>query len=323
MRTRTLLAMCAIAWALACGRQAVQPSPPPASGNTPVPLVASMTIARAEQRGTGRAGAIHAYRHDDRWLETRRHEQSELAVRVPECSPSRILVWPQAWRWVRSTSWRPIPAGRSSRLSWSSPMAPIVWWGNPRIRAANREHLVLVVSGTSSGQLATSEYDGTYRLFGLAGDVTLRVSKPGYVSIDRRVTVTDDDVSDFAMTTVDPLRNVAGEYVATFTADPTCQPALPSDGRERRYNATITQNGPQFRVTFRDAEFVVSGGPGNGFTGRVAPNAIPFYIADGYYEAFPDVVEKLGTSRFFRSRVRGTWQRSGTISLLFSVAGSP
>ena len=74
---------------------------------------------------------------------------------------------------------------------------------------------VAVVSGIGSGPTATTDYDGQYRLSGVAGAVQIKVSKPGYVDLVKSFTASQNDVLDFPEARqTQAIPSVSGSYVA-------------------------------------------------------------------------------------------------------------
>ena len=68
-----------------------------------------------------------------------------------------------------------------------------------------------------------------------------------------------------------PPPNYAGTYTLTI-GDGTCG-SLPVAARQRSYTATVVLNWPSFQVTLGGADFVLSEGKGNSFSGVVEPRS--------------------------------------------------
>lgn len=179
-----------------------------------------------------------------------------------------------------------------------------------------RDAAVTVTSGIGAGLSSTTDDNGRYTLFGVAGPVAIRVTKNGYATVSEPLTADAAGVLDFAITQLGVV-DISGTYSMTLTADPACpaegtQPgALPNELRQRQYVATITQAGATFRATLSGVPFVVSAGRGNGFSGRVEPGQVSFSIGDGYYTPYPDLIESLGPNGVFLVAGFGTIKRSG------------
>jgi hypothetical protein len=122
------------------------------------------------------------------------------------------------------------------------------WLGNPLYGAS-----VQVMRGIGAGLTAVTRGDGSYRLFGVAGDIQLMVSKSAYQTIQQSRAVDSNTTLNFDMVTIDPVPQFAGTYTLRITADPACpitgDQALPADARDRRYPATIVQ--PDLRLVVK------------------------------------------------------------------------
>ncbi len=139
---------------------------------------------------------------------------------------------------------------------------------------------VEVVAGTGTGLSTVTDAYGRYRLYGVAGNVGIRVSKEGYATANGSLFVDLHFSLNVAITPVQQ-RDISGDYVLVVTAASSCT-SLPDDAKRRRYTATITQTGPMFKVVLSDAVFTVQthsfgiGAIGNGFSGHVEPSRITF-----------------------------------------------
>jgi hypothetical protein len=178
---------------------------------------------------------------------------------------------------------------------------------------------VSVVSGTGSGLSAITATDGTYRLYGVAGDIQLQVNAPGYVTSTQSLSIAANGVNDFSVTPTGGKPNLTGTYSMTVSANASCAPpgsalyTLPGDVRERHYIATISQMGAKFQVTLSGADFVLKLGRGNSFSGTVLGPSIQFRVNDGYYYGpYPDILESLGPNRYVLINGLGTLTLAGT-----------
>jgi Carboxypeptidase regulatory-like domain len=151
---------------------------------------------------------------------------------------------------------------------------------------------VELLNGSRGVQLAKTDFNGNYRLFGIAGDVEIRASKEGYAEQVNRLVVSGNATSDFVLTQT-TRKDLFGSYQLTVTARSGCN-SLPQEARVRTYAATITQDGPQLTVALSGAGLIA----GN-FTGRVDPSGVTFNIhgIDSYYYYYLigpfDVLEQL------------------------------
>jgi hypothetical protein len=167
---------------------------------------------------------------------------------------------------------------------------------------------ITVQSGVGAGLSTTTDSDGAYRLYGVAGVIQLKFSKPGYVDIIKPFTAVQNDVLDFPEATqTAAIPSLAGTYTLTLTADPACPTVtmnrvapLPDDFRQPRgYAASLTQSGPSLTVTLTGSD-MVSGS--NQFTGRVEPDSVEFQIGSYsyyYYALFNLIAERLSATQQF------------------------
>jgi hypothetical protein len=162
---------------------------------------------------------------------------------------------------------------------------------------------VEATSGQGAGVQTTTAPDGRYRLYGVAGDTTLRVSKEGYQTHTQNLVVTDDTPAlAVPLALVRPRLDISGAYTLTIAADPSCSVGLPEPLRTRSYPAVLTQVGPQVTVTLTGASFAISRrGSGDHFTGRLEPTQLVFSLPrfDSYYYSsygdpyYPNIIEEV------------------------------
>ena len=165
---------------------------------------------------------------------------------------------------------------------------------------------VEVASGVGAGLSATTDATGSYRLYGVAGDATIRVSRLGYEPLERRVTVNAHTSLDFELTLIGPRTEIAGTYDLTIettrcgaSSRPIAEPL-----RRRSYRAVITQAGSTVEVRLAGSRFFVDqAGNGERFHGRVEPDGAVFTLDPAnfgfYYEfvEYPDVAELLSDTK--------------------------
>jgi hypothetical protein len=183
---------------------------------------------------------------------------------------------------------------------------------------------VVVLSGTGAGLSATTDSDGAYRLYGVAGPIQIKCSKPGYDDIVKTFIATQNDVLDFPEAhQTGGVPSLAGTYTLTLTADPGCPTlaqgnvsALPDDFRRpRSYAASVTQDGPSVTVTLTGSQMVAGL---NQFTGRIQSDSIEFQIGSYYnyyyyyYGLSGGVAERLSTTQEFVFGGQLHAQRSGS-----------
>ena len=156
--------------------------------------------------------------------------------------------------------------------------------------------LVQVIAGIGAG-LSSSTAGGTYRLYGVAGDIQVTVSNTSYLTITQAVTVNDNTSLNFDLTPAAPPPDLAGPYTLAITADPACPTtdagALPSVARERRYAATINPTGNQLKVALSGANFAPNSS--NSLDGRLTPDGATIWanVEDYYYSGVRNLAEVL------------------------------
>jgi hypothetical protein len=148
---------------------------------------------------------------------------------------------------------------------------------------------------------AQTDFGGRYVLFGVAGSVRIRISRPDYHTLEQTVHVTSHQSTDFSLTASQPPLSIAGTYTLKITLDTSCVERDPGpEARDRTYTATITHLTPTtVSVTLTGADLVVSRGSGNNFTGLVEPSGATFALeADYYGYDYPDLVEYLSNGTY-------------------------
>jgi hypothetical protein len=145
---------------------------------------------------------------------------------------------------------------------------------------------VEVVGGPFSGRRTVSDFLGSYRFYGVVGNLQIRVSHLEYGSRTLSVDVAPlanprhDAILNFELTSLRHLQSLAGEYRATLRADGSCGATIPAEISERNYLATITQNGSRLNVVLSGAQFgtITPGELGNRFEGRARPDSVEFML---------------------------------------------
>lgn len=150
---------------------------------------------------------------------------------------------------------------------------------------------VTVTAGTGIAQSAKTDYDGSYRLYGVAGTIEISVRKVGYDPVAKTLTLTANDVLDIDVRQTGSIPSLAGSYMLTITPDSNCPSVgnlapLPAElRRPRSYPAVLAQNGASLVVTVSGDGFAP---PSDHFPGRVQPDGVEFTIGDGYFGYGPD-----------------------------------
>jgi hypothetical protein len=179
---------------------------------------------------------------------------------------------------------------------------------------------VSIIGGSGDGLSTTTGGDGRYRLYGVGGDVRIRVTKEGYEPFEQANQVTDHAMVNAELRLLKARRDVSGRYRLTIAAAEGCRLELPEPLRTRNYTATVTMTGNQIDVALEDANFAISGkGQGNQFHGRSEPNALFFTltryddVSYFYYKSYyGDLVEALSPSEFLVVAGKATAFESGS-----------
>ena len=188
-----------------------------------------------------------------------------------------------------------------------------------------------VIRGTGEGLTTTSDFNGRFTFFGLAGDVRIQASKQGYIDAFRDLSVNSIMTDNFELAPARQRKNLAGTYSLTVAASPCFGSGqIPDEIRSRRYTASITQDGRALNVALSGADFIVASGRGDHFSGTIDPaDNVTFSLGDSYYYYFYsttpfDLVERLDDSRsftvagFVTATMRGS-EIAGTLSGSFLV----
>ncbi|HYN10422.1 MAG TPA: hypothetical protein VES67_23745 [Vicinamibacterales bacterium] len=117
--------------------------------------------------------------------------------------------------------------------------------------------LVQVVSGTGAGQSAKSVFNGVYALYGVAGEVQLRASAPGYTTQDFTVTVNSHGTRDVNLVTAGNTADVSGQWTLTVSTSGACSDSWSSEARLREVGAVVKQQGTRLTITFQNVTLFV------------------------------------------------------------------
>jgi len=115
---------------------------------------------------------------------------------------------------------------------------------------------VTVMAGTPSQRSAVTAVNGTFLMLAVSGPQTVAISADGYGTVTRQITIEREFVLDVELQPLVPTADIAGDWQATFEADPSCSKILPPVALARRYRVTFTQQGVSLTVRFSGADFV-------------------------------------------------------------------
>ena len=160
---------------------------------------------------------------------------------------------------------------------------------------------VAVLDGPHKGKSTMTDGAGHYALIGVDGGFTLQVTKDGYESAAKGVTVTQSLNFDVEITPLAINRNISGNWTVTFEPQAGCPSGL--IGNVRRYRASIVQQGAELSITLSGAAFAT---PPH-LTGTIHNLDVSIDLPSGcgsYYYCYygpsspPAVIENLGGNQF-------------------------
>ena len=170
---------------------------------------------------------------------------------------------------------------------------------------------VTVIAGVGSGLTARTNVAGDYELYGAAGLVQIRASKPGYLDTTQQLDVTAHGSLTLELP-ARPVDNYAGVYALSITARD-CSPRFPDAAKRREYIARVEQTGAEVRVSLSAGDFLPRS---DAFAGVVGPTGEirftirPLSVWD--YDG-PDLQERLsdGTILVTLGTIRATSTPAG------------
>ncbi len=174
---------------------------------------------------------------------------------------------------------------------------------------------VTVTSGVGEGLTTLSDATGFYALYGVIGSLQLEVKKEGYRNAIQSLDVTAHRTYDFNMVTERPRTDYRGTYTLTISAASACRwtsGTFPEEAKRRVYTANVEQDGGRLTVTLSDADFIVTNGYGNRFSGFTDPTGtMTFPIGDVWGDEIIrfHIVERFSVGALL---VGGTVTASGT-----------
>jgi hypothetical protein len=157
-----------------------------------------------------------------------------------------------------------------------------------------------VIGGTGEGLTTLTDTTGAYAFYGVAGTIRLHAKKDGYLNRIEELQVTENRALGFEMAVDGQRRDLSGTYALNITAAG-CGSRLPDSAQNRSYVAAVEQKGPQLTVRLSGADFIVTRGYGDHFSGSVsADGKVTLVIGDAYsyyyyyyYYGHFDFVERL------------------------------
>ncbi|HET9370888.1 MAG TPA: hypothetical protein VFO19_11595 [Vicinamibacterales bacterium] len=187
---------------------------------------------------------------------------------------------------------------------------------------------VSVLSGRHTGLKASTDYEGRYYLYGLAGPTELQVIQEGLRPVTHALLVSTDANVDFGLEPLPGYDSLAGTWRLTLEAESTCASVLPAETMFRTLSVAIAQRGSQLSVALDSTGRVVFDDYPQAGIGGVAGDHVDMYFQrDPDAERFPPrwvLMERLSPTRFLGisgplSGTRTGSTVSGTLSGYFSV----
>ena len=161
--------------------------------------------------------------------------------------------------------------------------------------------------------LTTTASAGFFQFYGVAGDIEVRISKPGFQDLTRKLHIARHEWLQFDLVLANERDRLSPRYDLRIRAADECHSVLPEAGLDRKYTAYFNQDGPLVTATLEGATFAVAHNERmNTFSGVVQPDQITFYLSPEFMETFPfpKVFEQVTASTYFAV--------SGTVSARIS-----
>jgi carboxypeptidase family protein len=171
-----------------------------------------------------------------------------------------------------------------------------------------------VIAGTGVGLSATTTSNGSYALYGLAGQVQLQAELGGFEKDRRTIVVNENTNADFALRPTVTPTDLNGNWRLTLTASSGCAPGVPEDAATRTYSATVAQTGTFLRIKLESPAIPAVDVRLDGVVvDRRLTVLLPF--DDFYYAAYGlryySLVETLGASRVLAIAGTARGERAG------------
>jgi hypothetical protein len=164
---------------------------------------------------------------------------------------------------------------------------------------------VRVLSGTGAGLAAKTDFGGNYALYGVAGDVRLSASAPGYVAQEIAATITSHTSRNFALTTTSTSVDVSGQWTTTFRTSSACSNDWSPTLRQREVTAAITKQGTRLTIRFLGPTVLTNFGSGTA-QGRIAGTAFSMTLLfDDYYLIY-SLMERINPTEWVA--IRGSFE---------------
>jgi hypothetical protein len=156
---------------------------------------------------------------------------------------------------------------------------------------------VAVVTGTGAGLSAMTASNGSYALYGVAGEVLVEVGLDGFDKTRQTIVVSGNTTADIALRPTVAPTDLNGSWRMTLSASSGCAPPLPEDAATRSYDATIEQTGTFLRIRLKSPSLQTAEAR---LEGRVVERRLTVLLpSDDFYYAvyglrYYSLVEALG-----------------------------
>lgn len=109
--------------------------------------------------------------------------------------------------------------------------------------------VIEVLSGTGKGLKATTDSEGRYALFGVAGAIRVRTTAEGFAEDVQDLNVIQNEVAPLSLTPLADPVDVSGNWTLTVTPASGCRAGLPDVAKNRTYEMTLSQQGMNLQWT--------------------------------------------------------------------------
>jgi hypothetical protein len=173
---------------------------------------------------------------------------------------------------------------------------------------------VEVVAGTGVGLSATTGSNGSYALYGLAGEVQIEANLDGFERERRTFVVGGHTTADLALRPTVTPTDLNGNWRLTLRASTGCVPAVPEDASTRSYDAAVVQAGTFVRIELKSASLSSTDVR---LEGVVIDRRLTVFLPfdDFYYAAYGlryySLVDTLGPSRVLAIAGTARGERAG------------
>ena len=176
---------------------------------------------------------------------------------------------------------------------------------------------VQVVRGTGTGLSATTTANGSYAIYGVAGEVEVEVTLEGFEPQRRPLAVNGHIRADLDVTPTTPPTDVSGDWRLTLNTAPQCAP-IAQDVATRSYLVTITQTSTTLQFQVKSPP-IPPGVSWLSITGRVIDRTVTLTLPvdDFYYyfygTKFYALIEPLAPARILAIAGIGRGDRQGDV----------